>query len=140
MYIGFARAGRRTRRMWDEAYSIRAQARAITLVLESATAGGGIIAGARPVSYTHLDVYKRQVVGRARLLHVADACAVDPAGEQSLADEPIGFGCSLIEVHLFDHRAEDIRNRLVERARLRDIGAVSYTHLDVYKRQGRVRR
>ena len=67
------------------------------------------------VSYTHLDVYKRQEYGGALKNIVALACGVQD-----------GIG-------LCDNcRAALMTRGLVEMARF---GAVSYTHLDVYKRQ-----
>ena len=59
----------------------------------------------KPVSYTHLDVYKRQV-----LLASVSACAARAAGSSS---------------------AKGVSARPAHRA----MWAVSYTHLDVYKRQ-----
>ena len=77
----------------------------------------------RPVSYTHLDVYKRQVLGF-------------PSGdfrEQEFTDEKqIQEFCTLTygvkfpmfeKVHVSGKDATDLYK------------AVSYTHLDVYKRQ-----
>ena len=69
------------------------------------------------VSYTHLDVYKRQGVGRA-LHRLADA---------------------LVGVKLFTMTADNPRAGYVRRVYSSDEAAyptpVSYTHLDVYKRQ-----
>ena len=77
-----------------------------------------------PVSYTHLDVYKRQV--RATLF----ACATDES-------KPILTGA------LFEVKEESISVVALDGYRLaiyRDVPQnhrlpVSYTHLDVYKRQ-----
>ena len=62
-----------------------------------------------PVSYTHLDVYKRQAV-YCFVFGVFDALEFVVAGETVLA-----------------HRVFDS---------FMGVEAVSYTHLDVYKRQG----
>ena len=59
------------------------------------------------VSYTHLDVYKRQIMGNG-----TRAFAV--AAEQPEKDNPL---------------------RAAEMTLEDDYGTVSYTHLDVYKRQ-----
>ena len=80
----------------------------------------------RPVSYTHLDVYKRQVAGdiSARL---ADA-------RPQNRDRPFG------RLQQRDRRQRHLRAPR-EAAQMRDDmrrsrHPVSYTHLDVYKRQG----
>ena len=82
-----------------------------------------------PVSYTHLDVYKRQVedgkvAGYASLSRYRDRKAFDPAVEIS------------IYVHK-DYRGRGIGRSLMENvlAYAAECEAVSYTHLDVYKRQ-----
>ena len=72
---------------------------------------------ARPVSYTHLDVYKRQAVrARARIEY---RLSVDPCQRGSVS-------C-----------VRPTRRTHGSAGRNRDLGAgpVSYTHLDVYKRQ-----
>ena len=78
-----------------------------------------------PVSYTHLDVYKRQVVGTA---------AVRVGGPSSPPHHPdLGrryADRSSVAQLLRVITAPEVRRRGVAR-RL----AVSYTHLDVYKRQ-----
>ena len=65
-----------------------------------------------PVSYTHLDVYKRQGVG--------------------LAAPQIGLPIRVVVVDL-DVLSEDYPE--YKGFRKAYINAVSYTHLDVYKRQ-----
>ena len=74
-----------------------------------------------PVSYTHLDVYKRQVLAKieeeiAEIRHEM----VSNAPPERLADElgDVLFACANLARHLQI-----------------DPEAVSYTHLDVYKRQ-----
>ena len=87
---------------------------------------------AYPVSYTHLDVYKRQVVCRVD----AEALA---AGEQAsvagvLADEE---GHRARPGHL-GHGEQDGQGRRATGVGADRVGIpapVSYTHLDVYKRQ-----
>ena len=63
-----------------------------------------------PVSYTHLDVYKRQVFEARRLKSVLK----DKKVKLGKIDEDGGRGASQIN----------------------NTNTVSYTHLDVYKRQG----
>ena len=70
--------------------------------------------GPVPVSYTHLDVYKRQAAYGLRSVGAYGAgCLVS-----------IGAGWN------------PDKTRLFERWRPQWIASVSYTHLDVYKRQG----
>ena len=71
--------------------------------------GNGPIASILAVSYTHLDVYKRQ--------HLCEGWGDRGCGRR--ADEPGGQ---------HPHRGAEGRGH--------GRGAVSYTHLDVYKRQG----
>ena len=70
-----------------------------------------------PVSYTHLDVYKRQGWIRSSI-------SVTTFGTGKIADDQIE---KLIRAH-FDLRPYGIVKML-------DLIPVSYTHLDVYKRQ-----
>ena len=82
--------------------------------LSAQTAG----AAPRAVSYTHLDVYKRQLVGRVchGVLETWEWDAAEVAGAVARAAQRLKAECPGV-----DWRAiED---------------AVSYTHLDVYKRQ-----
>ena len=72
------------------------------------------------VSYTHLDVYKRQNLLRSQeekeAQYIATALEIYVTGS----------------LNVFNHQSNvDINNRIV----CYDIKAVSYTHLDVYKRQ-----
>ena len=64
-----------------------------------------------PVSYTHLDVYKRQLLER------------------------LGYMTEDVKERRLDGISKKISNykKLAE-----ELGAVSYTHLDVYKRQGQM--
>ena len=76
-----------------------------------------------PVSYTHIDVYKRQVNGTARI-NIPTGMTANYGYEKGKWDvEPneIVSGIEdVVYVYLFDKISET---------------AVSYTHLDVYKRQ-----
>ena len=71
-----------------------------------------------PVSYTHLDVYKRQDEDRTTVLYLQD-CA-QQAGQETrfLYVEELGLGVGGMLTDLDDN-----------------VIPVSYTHLDVYKRQ-----
>ena len=71
-----------------------------------------------PVSYTHLDVYKRQAF--------LDACFLNHSAFPNMTHERIGM--FIAPLAIFAYRF------LYPEARLT---AVSYTHLDVYKRQSR---
>ena len=73
----------------------------------------------RPVSYTHLDVYKRQVDTDAICAAIKDVfedtrAVLEPAGALAVAGA----------------KAYAARHKLKDKTL-----AVSYTHLDVYKRQ-----
>ena len=76
------------------------------------------------VSYTHLDVYKRQArwVGAGRL-------SADRGIRRSLGDAPVVGGGRLASSN-GDRRG----------LRWHHVGPVSYTHLDVYKRQALAQR
>ena len=75
-----------------------------------------------PVSYTHLDVYKRQIY--TSVLH-------------SLSDQELGLSNQPgLRVYSCSQGLE--RENLDEVARFSSYRPVSYTHLDVYKRQGNV--
>ena len=63
-----------------------------------------------PVSYTHLDVYKRQCSG----------CCTSGTGNSSLA---------------LSTRGRNFSGRCRSRKSITALTPVSYTHLDVYKRQ-----
>ena len=69
-----------------------------------------LTSGEGPVSYTHLDVYKRQD------LHLGDAQPAEPT--------------QLVGVDEFGRHARHSRALVPGQ-----VEAVSYTHLDVYKRQ-----
>ena len=69
-----------------------------------------------PVSYTHLDVYKRQVEKQA-----------DTAGSVE------AMACDLLDNIYFEFD-KDVLTAASEKT-LDRLAAVSYTHLDVYKRQ-----
>ena len=81
----------------------------VLIVDDLLATGGTAEATAKPVSYTHLDVYKRQHDNSAPIQRRRGASL---SGHDGLGDP------------------------FQERERLDAGGAVSYTHLDVYKRQG----
>ena len=98
----------------------------------------------RPVSYTHLDVYKRKALndvrierntrnGRSQKEHLNRARAVQEV------DYPGGTwrrkGAAEKKAQVYAWRQEHPEGRKADCHR-----AVSYTHLDVYKRQGRERK
>ena len=104
-----------------------------------------ILKGLDSVSYTHLDVYKRQPftlgVGHQRCHQLQNVFfAVDISEgvvEMCIRDR---FHELVLSDKLFEHCAEieeAARNRmeLIVRSLAEQNGAVSYTHLDVYKRQ-----
>ena len=68
--------------------------------------------GERPVSYTHLDVYKRQVQAA-----------------------PAPGGCGVGGQGWMEQSWHERKRRPRERKEARELKPVSYTHLDVYKRQ-----
>ena len=76
---------------------------------------------ARPVSYTHLDVYKRQAECFRRA--VSFGVPLDAALRAATINPAQAVG-------LFDELGS------ITAGKRADILAVSYTHLDVYKRQG----
>ena len=83
-----------------------------------------------PVSYTHLDVYKRQVAGKARVAVHAHQRAACPAR--------LGAELRSELFQLRRHRCDEGQRRFANQrlvARLVGFKPVSYTHLDVYKRQ-----
>ena len=107
----------------------------------AAVSGGVVINSLEPVSYTHLDVYKRQGLN----------AAVDLAAQAAFHDLTLALGrdiqtcllytsCDAVAAHhdgvalgegQVGHAAEAEADGAVDCG----AGAVSYTHLDVYKRQ-----
>ena len=88
-----------------------------------------------PVSYTHLDVYKRQ-----ELAQISEATPLyTEVIIYILAVIVLSFGISQIPLYYFRSRTlqSSIRNKKgsPRRGIFRRLGPVSYTHLDVYKRQ-----
>ena len=77
-----------------------------------------------PVSYTHLDVYKRQQLGLADLF--------EPLGIERY--QPDTLRAVMLSLRLAAGCAGKYAMDAAY-ARVRDADAVSYTHLDVYKRQ-----
>ena len=80
--------------------------------------GTEILPDRKPVSYTHLDVYKRQDGGhRAGTVRHAEAFLGDQGVER--LDASLGHGLSAGHLHALVH----------------GLAPVSYTHLEVEKRQ-----
>ena len=101
-----------------------------------------------PVSYTHLDVYKRQFTARSETLsaegvvrflntmHTPLTQAI--LAERGTVDKYSGDGLMAFwnaPVDVPDHATRACRAALAIR---RAIPPVSYTHLDVYKRQASI--
>ena len=86
-----------------------------------------------PVSYTHLDVYKRQLVSHA--LHVAKY--QERPVQVDLCDSKDDGGAVHRCLHSIMHFIEDHAKEagIPVRFAASKLAAVSYTHLDVYKRQ-----
>ena len=88
---------------------------------------GNVRMAARPVSYTHLDVYKRQGLDPTRILVMSQVL--------------LSFGIALALVPLLIFTSDSkLMGDLVNSKRVKQTGwvivvPVSYTHLDVYKRQ-----
>ena len=111
-----------------------------------------------PVSYTHLDVYKRQILFSPILVLTVIAIQLDSRGP-IFADVPDRVGKNRKPFHLYKFRSmipnahqllrtdakfkqlyEEYKKgsyKLVDDPRVTFVGkyTVSYTHLDVYKRQ-----
>ena len=81
--------------------------------------------GTNTVSYTHLDVYKRQMQTQISLPFISAGAA-----------GPLHLELTLTRAK-FDELTRDLvlRTETHVRQALKDAGTVSYTHLDVYKRQ-----
>ena len=78
--------------------------------------------GGTPVSYTHLDVYKRQMQKSGRW-DIAYICDTDPASRELARNLSPSSRIISDEQEIFDDQSVEA------------VGPVSYTHLDVYKRQ-----
>ena len=85
------------------------------------------------VSYTHLDVYKRQVIDQ-RITKADERCSQTEREVHSFQSE-FNTKVTDIEEKQKEEREEweKVQNRFTEKCD--GIEAVSYTHLDVYKRQ-----
>ena len=82
-----------------------------------------------PVSYTHLDVYKRQSAS------VSATFAVTPDAEKYATSFLLMV---FYPFNIFVSCCTDAPGRMEERCCImRSLDSVSYTHLDVYKRQHR---
>ena len=93
---------------------------------------GGLLFGLNPVSYTHLDVYKRQATCNAWLTNSSIpsffAAEIGTTGIPSISS--ISFICIVPPLFLI--------SSIILRAKTIGI-SVSYTYLDVYKRQDMIR-
>ena len=96
-----------------------------------------------PVSYTHLDVYKRQILDLASNIGLIDLLlsqqseiqiSLGTKGITSLA-HAIQLLYNLVPYYHKTHQYYQIINILLINNEQKKIWAVSYTHLDVYKRQ-----
>ena len=89
--------------------------------------------GVKAVSYTHLDVYKRQILARAETEGMPPVSDIDSYEYDAAAGTLIVNRAVRISV-LADHVSQSF---IVDKGMvLADaLEAVSYTHLDVYKRQ-----
>ena len=96
------------------------------------TATGSAPSGSEAVSYTHLDVYKRQAVSSARRSTARTSRSL-PRAYALLAS---GSANPRFYFGGFFPRKDAERRAVVESLRALDAAPVSYTHLDVYKRQG----
>ena len=79
-----------------------------------------------PVSYTHLDVYKRQRQHREVQGRLGGGAGASDVGDQLSGLDDLAFG---------DHRVLEVQVVGRDLGVAADGAAVSYTHLDVYKRQ-----
>ena len=79
-----------------------------------------------PVSYTHVDVYKRQEQPKARV----EPLGKFPDGQGFWGVDPYGNAFQITEDSSWFGQTKHPVGGVA--------GAVSYTHLDVYKRQGLV--
>ena len=83
-----------------------------------------------PVSYTHLDVYKRQPLGVGadfvwgQLINGVSGCG--PVTRFDASDLAVRYACEVPQVNGLGGGGADIEG---------SFDPVSYTHLDVYKRQ-----
>ena len=96
----------------------------------------------RPVSYTHLDVYKRQIVGKLAAT-LGGKATIKTYSNQRQALAGADFVVCCFQVGGYEPctvtdfevpKAYGLRQTIAD-----TLGTVSYTHLDVYKRQNPVR-
>ena len=102
----------------------------------------GLSGGSNPVSYTHLDVYKRQeaipVENVETLLNPVEHKQPAPPEEQPEIPTQTGeinVREEWLEPPERPSRAENGNIQEMLRIMMKKMEAVSYTHLDVYKRQ-----
>ena len=109
--------------------------------------------GARAVSYTHLDVYKRQVMGPQEKMFTKEGRETFLNSEYTVTSEFDRMGCRLEGPFIAYKTTSDIISDgiafgsvqvpshgkpiilLADRQTTGGYATVSYTHLDVYKRQ-----
>ena len=108
----------------------------------SLTQTGGFVNGtSTPVSYTHLDVYKRQFVSNATLIVDGANSSVTLSGSEEIGALLGNSGADMTGTLTLDGASTVLTlNGSTFDSRVAGLvtgtGAVSYTHLDVYKRQG----
>ena len=112
----------------DEARSVSEQCNNSIIVV-------GEVDDVTPVSYTHLDVYKRQVQDRMSMLNSYESLERDLFGDVLSFDKPMGYGAS--NQDNLDYAMEQIKLHDVDHA-LEDID-LAKEYPDVYKRQGNER-
>ena len=102
--------------------------------------------GFMPVSYTHLDVYKRQgLKGREKLAKYDVESVICYEGKQNCFFAVGQQDCKAVDFsiktvrRMTEEQAKEVREDDRSVKKMEDFtspDAVSYTHLDVYKRQG----
>ena len=100
------------------------------------------------VSYTHLDVYKRQITDSVKVSgdkvdkdkagkYTVTYEVSDSSGNKSTATRAVSYThLDVYKRQILDGRpVSELKEKELTRVRRDTIGSVSYTHLDVYKRQ-----
>ena len=103
--------------------------------------GARLVTAHNPVSYTHLDVYKRQVIDDPKLSMIAIQDRANVARKRKAEEQEQGlcrcaFYSGVEQEQLL--REKEIANRMetaLAEGEFEVYLPVSYTHLDVYKRQ-----
>ena len=94
--------------------------------------GNRLIPLLKAVSYTHLDVYKRQYVNSPWLIRITESDLVKAGGLQKEVLPELPPVSHLVENEINVDFTQDVDT---VRLAVRRPNSVSYTHLDVYKRQ-----